>query len=215
MKLWAKTTALTATACCLLFTTSALAAKAPAATQSRSQVKNPKILFSVSAATGNIRKLGPNQYGLSMHLDDTDKVVVFSSRGNNRLGTHITGKELKTAWQQKTASSFKSDPPNVLLSTNRISQQVAIATAVTATKDTLHFTLRTHKPMQTGQQTGIQLTIDDEAPVCRTDPKCTDTCRNYFPCSVCYDFQTCPELKKYFPKCIGTVRKYGTAKCVW
>jgi hypothetical protein len=204
MKLWAKTTALTATACCLLFTTSALAAKAPAATQSRSQAKNPKILFSVSAATGNIRKLGPNRYSLSMHLADGDKVTAFASRKNNRMGAQITGKQLKSIWQQKTASSFRNDPPNVLLSTQRISQQVAIATAVAATKDTLRFTLSSNKPMQTGQQTGIQLTIDGEAPC--ANPVCHETCNQTdYGCSLCYQFQTCYYLHKNYPQCRGKI----------
>ena len=86
--------------------------------------KTPEYLFVLNAQSGEIKKIGDNQYTLTLKHTDIDHVLMFSDRPY-RIARYITAEELADSWVEGE-DSFEKSPPNAGLVAHGVNRAVAV-----------------------------------------------------------------------------------------
>ena len=86
--------------------------------------KAPEFLYVLSAKSGEIKKIGDNEYTLTMNHTDIDHVLVFSDRPH-RIVKYISAKQLATSWKVGE-NSFEKNHPNAGLVAHGLMMPVVI-----------------------------------------------------------------------------------------
>jgi|GEM_PF-4121698 len=149
-------------------TTSVIAAppaKSPSSTTLDDYKKPPSFLFVVQAKEAVMKPVKDDKYRytLTMKLNDDNlsKIIQFSDRPY-RIVEMVTAKQLNEMWGEGT-NSFKTDPPNAVLSANGFDARIVIIESQTIDNGVMTFTLRS-APKQGGRTDGLVdavLTIDE------------------------------------------------------
>ena len=105
--------------------------------------KPPSFLFVLQAneATMSLVKGKPNTYTLTMKLthENFRKIIAFSDRPY-RIVKYMTVKQLKDLWGEGS-NSFKTDPPNAVLSAEGVDASIVIIEGYEITEGQLVLTL--------------------------------------------------------------------------
>ena len=151
------------------FTTSAIAApsgQSASATVSDDNKKPPSFLFVVQAKEAILNPLDddPHRYTLTMQLNDDNvgNIIEFSDRPE-RIVNMVTTKHLQDVWREGE-NSFKTDPPNAVLSANGFDARIVILESMIINKEQLTYTLvqtdPSIAPLKGGQLKDVVVTID-------------------------------------------------------
>ena len=126
----------------------------------KAEQERPYFMFVVYSEKANIKKLKDGRYTLTMQHTDINHVIEFSDRPY-RIVKYITGNNLQKLWS-KGKNSFTADPPNAVLSADKLKPIIIVLDSIHVNKKTVTFTINETGiiPAKGLDLKGVSLVID-------------------------------------------------------